>query len=111
VICSDDRLVRIAAVCGADMLRIEPMAVLTCCACEINDTAERQVWAGTDARAATKSDNCCAALVGGSEPLADMDDRHTKVSFVPKFGFQAFRFTLQDGSYSHSELDGMSFMG
>ena len=31
--------------------------------------SERQVWAGTDARAAIKFDNCCAALVGSFEPL------------------------------------------
>ena len=41
----------------------------------INTTGSQ--WAGSDARAATKCDNWCSALVGGSEPLL-----HLRVPWV-----------------------------
>ncbi len=50
------------------MLHLAPMTALVRCACEIDGMAERQLWAESDARAATKCDNWCSALVGGSEP-------------------------------------------
>jgi hypothetical protein len=63
------------------MLHVAPTAALICCGCEIGAMAERQVRAGTDARAATKFGNCCAALVGSSEPKADGEGQLRRAIF------------------------------
>jgi len=54
------------------MLQRAPMAALVRCNREINAGVERQQRAVNDAPVASQNVQWCAALVGGSEPKADL---------------------------------------
>ncbi len=66
------RFVRTAAIPLIEMLRYQRTAAMGKMHCGIALACQSRLRAESDARAATKCDNWCSALVGGSEPLFDV---------------------------------------